>query len=531
MSRRRIAPNAIDRAIGWLAPELGLRRMRARAALSVASGYIGARRDRPATMTWRTSGASGDAATLLDLPTLRGRSYDLVRNDPIARSAVSTKVTNVIGTGHVVRPEIDGERLGLTAEAKRSWERDASAIWSEWAESRDCDITRRQTFAELEDLVYRAALQSGDVLAVFRDRSRPGRSLSMCLQMIEADRLSNPDRARDTATLAGGIELDRDGAAKAYHIANRHDFDRDQGSIRWRKVPAYDRTGRPLVLHIGGTRERPDLTRYAPMLAPVIESLRQRSRYTEAELMAAVVSACFAIGMQSESGDLAEGLEKTGGNPASDLTEQLTSPGTIVDLLPGEQVIPFAPGRPNPDFEPFVTAISQEVGAGLDLPVELLLKSFKASYSASRAAMEMAWQGFRTERARHVKQFCAPVYADVMGEAVARGLLTAPGFFDDPLIRRAWLGAVWMGPARPTLDPVKDAQADRQYLDMGVTTRTRIAAERHGADWEQVQARLDEEAAARLGGGDTAASDGAAPDPASPDPEAPHDSTDSDLET
>jgi len=101
----------------------------------------------------------------------------------------------------------------------------------------------------------------------------------------------------------------------------------------------------------------------------------------------------------------------------------------------------------------------------------------------------MAWQGFRADRAAHVAQFCRPVYEEVITEAVARGMLEAPGFFANPLTRRAYLGASWMGPARPTLDPVKDAKADEAYLGMGVTSLTRISAERFGEDYRATRRR------------------------------------------
>lgn len=493
MSRRRIkvpAPNMLDRAIGYLAPGLAEGRMRSRAAMAVMGAYVGAQKGRASMRNWSTYSASPDADLLDDLDGLRSRSRDLVRNDPLAQSAISTKVVNVIGTGHVCRPEIDAKALGLTETQAQDWEEAALNIWTEWSTSPDCDVTRVQCFAELEDLVHRSQLLAGDVLAVRRFKERPGRLLGLSWQIVEGDRLSNPRWTTDSARLAGGVEMDGDGAAVAYHIADRYALDRRPGlQTSWQRVPARDGGDRPLVLHIHHTRWRPDMTRYAPMLAPVIESLKQRSRYSEAELMAAVISACFAIGMKSEDGNLAEGLQSgsDGGNEPSDI--RITEPGQIFDLLPDEEIQSFEPGRPSAQFAPFIEAIAQEVGAGVDLPHELLVKQFQASYSASRAALEMAWQFFRTDRARHVSQFCAPVYEAVITEAVARGLLVAPGFFADPLRRRAWLGAVWMGPARPTVDPVKDATADEKWLEMGVTSLTRIAAERFGQDYRAIRRR------------------------------------------
>lgn len=498
----RVRPNLIDRAVSFVSPGLGLQRMRSRAALAVVSGYLGARRDRNATREWSALAASADADTLPDLEVLRARSRDLARNDPLAQSAISTKVVNVIGTGHVASPEIDARRLGLSPEQKEAWEAEARAIWQEWSCSRDCDIARVQTFSELEDLVYRSRLLSGDALVIRRFRRRPGRMLGTCVQVVEADRLSNPDWRSDDDRLAGGIELDADGAPVAYHVANRHLIDRmRRGNVTWQRVPAFSASGRRIVLHIHGPRWRPELTRYAPMLAPVIESLKQRSRYSDAELMAAVVSACFVIGLRSPDGGLGGGLETAKAQEGASGEIKITEPGQIFDLLPDERVESFAPGRPSAQFGPFIDQVAKEIGAGTDLPHELLVKQFNASYSASRAAMEMAWQFFRVDRAHHVSQFCAPVYEDVISEAVALGLLDAPGFFADALIRRAWLGVIWMGPARPTIDPTKDATADEKYLALGVTTRTRITAERFGMPWEQVNERLGIEAEQRRAAG------------------------------
>ncbi len=494
MSRRpRVQSTLLDRAVAWVSPSAGLSRLKARTMLAAASGYVGARRDRNTTSQWGAAvSSSGDFDTLPDLDVLRARSRDLVRNDPLALSAVSTKVAHVVGAGHVVRPEIDAARLGITPEAAEEWEELALDVWTQWSSSEDCDITRTQNFAALEDLVYRSRLLSGDCFVIFRWKVRPGRLLATTLQVIEADRLSNPNWQTDSATMAGGIEKDEDGAAVAYHFANRHMLDVKRGEpVTWTRVPAYDASGRRQVLHIHGPRWRPDMTRYAPMLAPVIESLKQRSRYSEAELMAAVVSACFAIGLKSPEGDLGDGLIGASGAQTSATGKEinLTEPGQIFDLMPGEEVNSFAPGRPNPQFAPFIDAIAREVGAGTDLPQELLVKQFQASYSASRAAMELAWLFFRAERATHVAQFCLPVYDAVMSEAVARGVLKAPGFFSDALRRQAFLGSMWIGAARPTIDPSKDAVADQAYLDMGVTSLTRIAAERFAVDFRTVKRR------------------------------------------
>ena len=70
--------------------------------------------------------------------------------------------------------------------------------------------------------------------------------------------------------------------------------------MSYARVPAFDNSGIRQMLHIF-TRNRPGMTRGIPYLAPVIESLKQLDRYTEAEIMAAVISSMFTIFVKTES--------------------------------------------------------------------------------------------------------------------------------------------------------------------------------------------------------------------------------------
>lgn len=63
--------------------------------------------------------------------------------------------------------------------------------------------------------------------------------------------------------------------------------------MEWVRVPAYSAaSGRRNVIHIM-SRERIDQRRGVPFLATVIEALKQLGRYTDAELVAAVVNGLF----------------------------------------------------------------------------------------------------------------------------------------------------------------------------------------------------------------------------------------------
>jgi len=155
----------------------------------------------------------------------------------------------------------------------------------------------------------------------------------------------------------------------------------------------------------------------------------------------------------------------------------------VIGLAPGEKATNANPGRPNPAFEPFVAAILKQIGVGLGLPYELLVKQFNASYSASRAALLDAWLWFRALRSWLAGSFCQPVYETWMTEAVILGRISAPGYFRDPLLRWAYTRAEWHGDSQGSINPKDEVEAYVKAMDARVMTRERAQWELFGTDW------------------------------------------------
>jgi capsid protein len=73
--------------------------------------------------------------------------------------------------------------------------------------------------------------------------------------------------------------------------------------------------------------------------------------------------------------------------------------------------------------------------------------------------MLLAWKMFRTRRTWLENHFCNLVYEAWFNEAVLRGRVDAPGYFDDFTIKAAYLQNIWVGPSPGQLDPVKETNA------------------------------------------------------------------------
>lgn len=463
--------NLLDRFIRFVAPVHAARRMHAHHAMAVADSLITPGSDRVGIGNWSPRERAVNDVIMPRLSSMRAGSYDLAEHAPIAGAAVATTVTHTVGTGLALQPAINTAILGLTEEEAARWQDALMAEWSMFAETSACDFYGQSNLYALQRLAFRTWLLSGDCIALTPSVARPGTPYRLCLQIIDPARVCNPQRRQDGATLAGGIELIAGGTARRFHIASRHP-NSIGGPITWTARDAVGADGRRNVLHLFEP-ESPEQLRGVPFLNPVVEPLKQLTRYTTAELQAAVISSAFSVFLRMDS----EAFQGLFDNSAQQkLITRATSwdgelqAGKIVNLLPGEEPVTANPGRPNTAFDGFVDAIVTQIGARLEIPKEVLLQSYKASYSASRAALLQMWRKIRVFRSQIAELLCQPFYELWIAESVAIGRTPAPGFFSDPLIRAAWSRANWVGDGPGSIDPMKDASAARERIDIGIST-------------------------------------------------------------
>lgn len=449
---------------------------------------------------WNYSGGSADDDIIEHLTTLRQMSRDLVMNSPIGAALMNILTVNVVGRGIVPEPTPD-DWLQLSEEQTERFKQEVETQWSLFAESPNCDAFRRDNFYELTQLVNRSVDESGDIFVLLPMTERPGCALDLRIQAIEADYVCDPSPfpVHDPhADIYGGVELDEAGAVAAYHLCTQHPLGKRQRpgiERKWRRIPAYgEQTGRQNILHLMHS-ERPSQRRGIPLLAPVIQQIKLLDRYISSEALAAAIQAQFTVVVTSERPDLAA---MEGSAAFEDQREQYElsddeialGPGIVQYANPGEDIKPIQPTRPYSAFTSFVDTSLRMIGAATGIPYELLTMTFNSSYSASRAAMNVATAFFKVRREWLVNDFCKPVYAAFMDEAVARGLIYAPGYWEHPQARRAYQKADWHGSAYPQINQVEEIKAAIERAKYGVSTWPEITSELTGGDWRQNIAQM-----------------------------------------
>ncbi len=433
--------------------------------------------------------------------TMRQRGRLMFMGSPIATSGIKTNRTNTIGTGLKVNPRPDAEALGLTTEEAAEWTKTVKREFGIWANRKDaCDASGMNNFYELQQMLFMSWLTSGDVFALIEHDKRTFLNpYSLRLKPIEADRCGTKSTSlsmtlgknpENDNKIHDGVEIDASGKPVAYWFRNSHPFESTTIPMEWKRVKAYgDKTGLPNVIHIINT-ERPDQYRGVSYLAPVIEAVLQISRYSSAEVMAAVIESMHT-GFVKTTEDPSDYPFNETGPAGEDRSAERYDPqdyhlgaGEMNVMNPGESVEFPVPTRPSSGFEAFVKAIASQIGAALEIPRDLLLKEFNSSYSASRGALLEAWKSFKMYRTWFVNDFCNPVYEIWLTEAIALGRINAPGFFNDRAMREAWLGAEWIGPSQGQLDPTKEITAEILACQHGFSTYADSALRINGSDFE-----------------------------------------------
>lgn len=503
----------LNRALAPFAPGLALRREREalqfKALQTVASAvtpgatqetkWRGASRVLRSLFGWmpKLGSATGDLPRT-ERATLIARSRDAYRGHMLARAAVARGRTNIVGTGLIPHAAVDAKALGLTEDQADELNESIDRWFRYWAESpTECDAEATLDFYGNQALALVSAMLAGDCFALTPFEERPGGIFGTKVQLVEADRVSNPNDGPNTETLVDGIQIDaRLGAPEFVYIRTRHAQDPVQTSAAtWEPHRVFGlETGRRRVLQVWNDKERPGQVRGAPYLAPILEPLLQLTQFSRAELAASVAASMLTVFIEKA----APATLDANGNPVPAINGTDSSgnlelaPAAVLDLAAGEKANLVNPTRPNAQFDPFFIAVVKQIGAALELPLDELLLHYQSSYSAARAAMLQAWRFYTMRRWWLVQQFCAPLRALVIDEMVARGLISAPGYAD-PILRCAYQACVWVGPARGSMDEEKEARAAKTRIEIGVSNEAIETAAMQGEAWPQVYAQRRKE--------------------------------------
>lgn len=477
-------PNLVDRFADWVSPRWAYERRAYREARANWDDFESASTD-DHLADWHSRLASADAHLAHGRRrTLIARSRAVERNTSIGRAIRNAYTRNVVGSGIRPRPNLNTDALGITSDQAEEFAEVVMARWPGFVGEAVAD--ERGDFYEQQELVEARSMFDGDATTRIVRVDRPGRMYSTAAEVIEADLICTPSRESNNPRVREGVVRGRSSQAVAYYVANQYPQDYtfgDTAELKFRRLPVWDGRGMRITSMMA-RRTRASQTRGEPELAPVLERIRHFDRYGKAELVAKRIES-------SITGVIETAVAPGGGirgairqNQVGGAKRLPMAPGSFPQLAPGQTLKIHDPKRPGSTFEPYTLLTIREIGAALDLPLELLFLDWsKSNYSNARAAILDARRGFQKRQRKLVREHSQPIYAAWIEELFLRGMLPAwvTDFYGNVQL---WTAARWIPDGFRWVDPSKEGANAEIQLDRGMTSVPR-EIENLGHDWQQ----------------------------------------------
>lgn len=498
--------------------------MRARMLAGGNNGYVpydAADYQNPHMATWSPYLGSVDWENNPFRDRIVARVRDVIRNNGWALGAVNRILDNTIGATFRPISKPDHRALKLFTGIKgfdETWAEEfgsqVDACWRMWAEDQGkyCDVARTMNANQIFRLGFRHKLFDGDATAqivYMPDRvMRGGAKYATCINLIDPDRLSNPNVQFDRNNMRGGVKINEDtGESVGYFVRRAHqgDWFSAYKSVTWDLIPRETAWGRPIFVH-DYDRTRAGEHRGVSIFASILDRFRMLDRYDRSELDAAIINATLAAVVESpmdqEMVAEAMGTEIRLNGYQQDRAEFHKERGVylgdskIVSLFPGEKLSTVDSTRPSQNFADFEKAFIRSLASNLGMTEQQFSQDWTGvNFSSARAALLEVWKTTTRRRADFGFNFGMPIRCAVMEEFFEREKLTlpagAPPFME---CRSQYAACKWVGPGRGYPDPVADREGAILGMTAGLTTLEDEVSEGSGNSWEDVVDQLAIEA-------------------------------------
>lgn len=497
--------------------------------LAMGGGLEGAERTSREMALWRPSLGSPDQAISMGKQLADARGRDTVLNDGYAMGAMQYHKDSIVGAHFRLNATPDWEVLRDIYNPTNA----TPDQWREWAElfqvrverrfnltaesnNHWLDASRRMTLTEMIRVEVGSFVYTGEVLATSEWIRQAGRPYKTALQLVNPDRLSNPDYREDNANLTRGIETGFYGEHKRYWIQGAHPSEfTDPNTLKWVPVPAEKPWGRKQVIYINEP-VMIEQTRGVAAMTSALKQTNMRKQFSEVTLQNAVINASYAASVESElpsadiiaamGGGTDNALESYLQSYMSMLAEYMGGANNI--RIDGAMIPQFFPGtklnaRPlgtpggvgHNDYE---SSLLRYLAAALGTSYSSLSKDYsKVSYSGLKGELAET-QKFLNSRKKGVADKMGSYGFELWLEEEIAGdyALLPPGWTRDdyyrPLAKEAMSSSKWIGQGRGQIDELAETQAAILRINSGLTTRE-IECAKLGNDFRDVLAQLDRE--------------------------------------
>ena len=425
---------------------------------------------------------------------LRARARALAQSNEYGKRFLTLVATNIVGRAG---PKLQVRAYKDQRDPTKPTVLDKSANdaieihYARWGKK--ADIGGRMDLPQLLRVVAKAVARDGEALV--REVRRPDLPYGMALQVLEVDRLDETlNVVTERGAIRQGVEIDSAGRALAYYIKTKHPGERyGAGSNTVERIPASE------IYHVF-LQERAEQVRGYTWFHAILMRASQLHGFAESAVVAARIGASKIAAIERSEDALPSALDgmsdvQVNGGPLQMNIEA----GEMFELPPGYKLSSWNPEYPHANFESFVKTAMEGLSSGLDVATHNLSGNMtNVNYSSARIAELSEREVWMVLQDWFINSLVEPIYQNWLAIALLRGDIK----FDIsgkslPADKYAKFSNAsrFQGRRWRWVDPAKEIAANKEGVALGVTSRTRIAAEQ-GDDFDDVLDELQQENAA-----------------------------------
>jgi len=460
-------------------------------------------------------GVSGSGTSLVfDHKGMRANVRRMMYDSPICKAIVDRFVSTVIDKGLVLESTIDADVIGITEAEAQKWTRDVEKKFNLWANSKSCHRSGTMNFYQAQKFYAFSMFRDNDVFVRMYYNDDPQLLNPLQFSFIDPNQIGE-DGFTDTSgteSFEDGIKRDSKGIEVSYNVlVQTKPYTYKNVNISKQKH------GRTYMLH-GFIENYAGQTRGYPFLAHAIQDFNNLEDFSLAQVKKAIIQSNITIFTKPQAGENASNpmpqmsisgagvvvQEETAPIPSAEIEEGVTytgipqayfsRPGSmgVFDSKNGDELKPFANTSPSENYGSFVDAKVDYLSASVGMPIEMLKMKFNNNYSASRATLLMYWKVVEKHRQDIASDFLDSIYEMWLSEEIASGRVKVFGW-NNPRIKQAWLSSRWIGSSLPNIDPLKQAKAIKENIELGLSTLERESRNHNGTDGATNRRKLAEE--------------------------------------
>lgn len=434
-----------------------------------ATRYDAASLDEENAKHWQYAGSlSANAANAPEIRRrLRNRARYEFANNCYCRGIAKTVANVTIGTE--MRPQI----VGVTQDVGRPWEK----LFTAW--SRTIQLPEKLRTMRIARMI------DGEAFALLTTNLGLASLLSLDVQLIECDRVTENRGVISPAGNIDGILLDAFGNPESYAVLPTHPGDYQFVAAEPDYVPAAS------VLHYFSA-DRPEQRRGIPEITAALPLFAQLRRYTLAVIAAAETAADYSAILYTDKPADGEAVKSAEYFIPVEIERRM-----MTQVPDGWKLEQFQAVQPTTTYPAFKQEILNEIARCLNVPYNIAAGNSAAyNYASGRLDHRIFHDEIANARADLENNFLSRIWAAFAREVaslVSVGALELPELPPEATI--AWH---WDEPEH--VDPQKEADAAETRIRSGVSTYAEEIGKR-GRDWEEVfaQRAMEQKRAQELG--------------------------------